>query len=130
MATVLSALGVAFAALCVWLAVRLINRGWRPGRRFWFITPLVLLVGYAVSLGPACWWQLYAHPIQGMIPTRRAPHPPTFYWPIGWLAAHAPDPVRDTIVWYATLFGADTSLYMATDWSGDPGIWFFASGDK
>ncbi len=55
MAVALAIFGVTLAAFCVWLAVRLVNRGWRPGRRFWIIVPLVLLLAYPVSFGPACW---------------------------------------------------------------------------
>jgi hypothetical protein len=53
MTIVLSVLGVAFAAFCVWLTVRLVNRGWKPGRRFWIFATLGLAFSYPMSWGPA-----------------------------------------------------------------------------
>jgi len=54
MATPLSIFGVAFAALCVWLAVRIVNRRERWAR--WTLAALIgLPVAYFASFGPACW---------------------------------------------------------------------------
>ncbi len=55
MTFLLPALAVAFAAFCVWLTVRLVNRGWRPGRRFWIAAPLVAMLAYPLSLFPLSW---------------------------------------------------------------------------
>src|SRR5258708_31491364 len=51
---------VTFSALCVWLAVRIVNR--REKWAKWMAVALaVVLVGYPLSFGPACWisdhWQ-------------------------------------------------------------------------
>jgi len=54
MAIVLSVLGVAFAAVCVWLSVRIVNRRERWAK--WTLASVVgLPVLYALSFGPACW---------------------------------------------------------------------------
>jgi hypothetical protein len=54
MEIVLPALAVAFAAFCVWLAVRIINRRDRWAK--WTLAAVVgLPVLYVASFGPACW---------------------------------------------------------------------------
>ncbi len=54
MTIILPTLAVSFAAFCVWLAVRIINR-----RERWAKWTLAALVGipvlYVASFGPACW---------------------------------------------------------------------------
>ena len=54
MSILLSTLGVAFAAFCVWLTVRIVNR-----RERWTKWTLATVVGlpvlYVASFGPACW---------------------------------------------------------------------------
>jgi hypothetical protein len=55
MSVVLPALATAFAALCVWLAVRTVNRGYKPGKRFGLAIRLAVLVAYPLTFGPACW---------------------------------------------------------------------------
>jgi len=54
MATVFAVLGVIFAALAVWLAVRIINRRERWAKRT-AVTLIVLLALYGLSIGPAYW---------------------------------------------------------------------------
>ena len=53
MTLVLPIIGVAFAAFCVWLTVRVINR-----RERWARWTLAIAIGplmYVASFGPACW---------------------------------------------------------------------------
>jgi hypothetical protein len=56
MTTLLPALAVAFAAFCVWLTVRIVNR-----REQWAKRTLAGLIGlpvlYFASFGPICWLQ-------------------------------------------------------------------------
>jgi hypothetical protein len=52
---ILPVLGMAFAAFTIWLTMRVINRGWKPGRRFYAIVFLAAPLVYPVSFGPACW---------------------------------------------------------------------------
>jgi hypothetical protein len=51
---ILEGLGVAFAAFCIWLTIRILNR-----RERWAKWTLAGVVGvpvlYVVSFGPACW---------------------------------------------------------------------------
>jgi hypothetical protein len=100
MTILLPALAVTFAAFCVWLTVRVINR-----RERWAKRMLVVVVGlpvlYVASFGPACWWfSKEAAVWEGCVGTRPkvAPHA---YWPIGWLAENGPRPVHDAIYSYA-----------------------------
>ena len=80
----LSFLAVSFAAFCLWLAVRIVNRHERWAMRTaWGVAAILML--YPLSLGPAC--RMAAEPMDlgYMMP---APRPwMTFYWPIGWLAS-------------------------------------------
>ena len=52
MSIFLPALGVAFTAFCIWLAVRILNRRERWAK--WMAVVLTLLA-YPLSFGPACW---------------------------------------------------------------------------
>ena len=54
---IISALGVVFAAFCVWLTVRIVNRRERWAKRMAVL--LVLLVGYPLSFAPAIWIHPY-----------------------------------------------------------------------
>src|SRR5262245_43617677 len=54
MGTALSIIGVAFAAVCIWLTVRIVNR-----RERWVKWTVAAIVGlpllYVATFGPACW---------------------------------------------------------------------------
>lgn len=105
MMILLSTLAVAFAALCVWLSVRIVNRRERWAK--WTLAAAVgLPVLYVLSFGPACWWFSGEphEPIADEFVWNRWPSAPKVYWPIGWLSAgrHPDDPIRITINWYAT----------------------------
>lgn len=54
MTIILPALAVAFAAVCVWLTVRIVNRRERWAK--WTLAAVLSLpVLYVASFGPACW---------------------------------------------------------------------------
>jgi hypothetical protein len=81
MAVVLSIFGVAYAALCVWLLVRVINRRERWAKRMAAVIAALPLL-YVVSFGPACW--MIARPKLRDIqtPARGA----VIFWPLGLAA--------------------------------------------
>jgi len=54
MSIVLPTLAVAFAAFCIWLAVRIVNRRERWAKRTLAVM-IVLPAMYVLSFGPACW---------------------------------------------------------------------------
>ena len=96
----LSIFGIAFAALCIWLTVRIVNR-----RERWAKWTLATAVGlpllYVASFGPACWW--FSSPKPEFAVTY--PFAPNAYWPFGWLAQNGPQPLQAVIVWYANQNG-------------------------
>jgi len=49
----MSIFGIAFAAFCVWLTVRIINRRERWAK--WTAVGLIVALAYPLSFGPACW---------------------------------------------------------------------------
>src|SRR5262249_17764059 len=55
MAVALSIFGVAFAALCVWLTVRIVNRRERWAKRTLAAAIIGVPVLYVATFGPACW---------------------------------------------------------------------------
>jgi hypothetical protein len=117
MSTALLIVTVAFAAFAVWLAVRIVNRRERWAKRTAIFLPAVLLIGYALSLGPVCWW--LASQVQ--FPEFWVGEPifvraPRAYWPIGWLAKNGPRPIGDAILWYAKPHNGEVML--PTDYSG------------
>ena len=111
--TLLSALAVAFAAFCVWLTARIVNRRERWAK-LTLATTIGLLVLYVASFGPACWWFAEAGKSEslGGLPVAMTcgmpiqPHlrcAPQCYWPIGWIAMHGPDWLKRAISMYANL---------------------------
>ncbi len=93
--------GIAFAASCVWLGVRIFNRRERWAKR----TAAGLLIGlpllYVVSLGPACW-------ITSRINSGNAALS-TIYRPIIWIWNRSPDhgSLSNALHWYSCLLAAD-----------------------
>ena len=87
MALALAIFGVTFAAFCVWLTVRIINR-----RERWAKWTAVALFGmpvlYVASFGPACWW-LSAPSDIGLGNALDTVSAPTVYAPIGEIASLA-----------------------------------------
>jgi hypothetical protein len=79
MSILIPGLVVAFAAFCVWLAVRIVNRQERWAKRT-ALGLFVVLVGYPLSIGPACWFSsrvgcgativtVIYRPLLGFVPT-------------------------------------------------------------
>ena len=69
----------------------------KPGVAFWaIVVVLVVLVGYPLSFGPACWWFSARQPPGINLVS-------TAYWPIGWIYWRASDGgyVQRAINWYA-----------------------------
>ena len=54
MSVVLYFLAATFAAACIWLTVRIVNRRERWAKRT-AVALVAALVGYPISFGPACW---------------------------------------------------------------------------
>jgi hypothetical protein len=93
--TIFMVLGVAVAALVVWLTVRIVNWRERWAKRT-ALALAMLLAGYPLSFGPACW-----------MTSRFGSLYPAFgvtYRPLVWAADHTPGSWQKFLLPYA-LFG-------------------------
>jgi hypothetical protein len=79
MTFLLPSLALAFAAFCIWLTVRIVNRRERWAKRTAAGIVIAFPVLYLASFGPAC-WMIAADPSDT---TLRAALP-NVYVPIGW----------------------------------------------
>lgn len=88
-----AALGVAFAALCVWLGVRIFNRRERWAKR----TAVIVLVPilYVASFGPACWISCRIQP-SGKVMS-------VVYWPLIAAFPYLPLRIKKIAAAYMTL---------------------------
>ena len=83
MTILLPTLAVAFAAFCVWLMVRIVNRRERWAK--WTAVGLVIaLVAYPLSIGPAIW--LMDHQV---LPSWAIDALRCSYLPLDWLAGQS-----------------------------------------
>jgi hypothetical protein len=80
MTIILAALGVAFAAFCVWLTVRVVNRKdrWAKWTAAWLA--VALIAGYPLSVGPALWMEG-----RGWFSDEQLRVGEQFYMPLTWL---------------------------------------------
>jgi hypothetical protein len=123
MSIVLSALGVAFAAFCVWLAVRIVNWGERWAK--WTALAVAVTFVYPISFGPVCWWfcrPVSAQPtdpfegtndermtlrlasnIRVRIGCSQAIFVPNIYSALGWIARTLGGPADEGLAWYGRL---------------------------
>jgi hypothetical protein len=70
----------------------------KPTAGFWTTVALVALLAYPVSYGPACWLDS-----RGWFPAVLHDAAICFYWPIGWLMRHGPQPIAKALWWWADL---------------------------
>ena len=71
----------------------------KPGVAFWATVVVVLLVGYPLSLGPACWITSRAKVGGGWV---NIPYRPIIrLWEVG------PEPVGDFVLWYSGIGATD-----------------------
>ena len=89
-------LAVAFAAFCVWLIVRIVNR-----RERWAKWTLAAAIGlpmlYALSFGPACWMSSRTNVGSSEVEA--------VFWPLT-LAMSRNEKISDTCDWYARFLAA------------------------
>src|SRR5262245_41026233 len=95
METILAVVSVVYAAFCIWLMVRIVNRRERWARR----TLAALVVGmpvlYVAGFGPAIW--------RTELNALCARHTAAIYWPLGRAPVRALALVRQPLVWYTGL---------------------------
>jgi len=100
MSIVLPASVIAFAALCVWLTVRIYNRRERWAK--WTLTTVISLpVLYVASFGPACWLTSQMDSGGWMIPNPAL----RIYWPLGRIAdkEHSDSRCGQWLRWWMTV---------------------------
>src|SRR5580765_2867040 len=97
MAIALAITGIAFAALCVWLTVRIVNR-----RERWAKRTLAAVVGlpvlYVASTGPVNWLAS-----RELLPDWLASAATSFYAPVEWTRLNGPRSIGSTLYWWMTL---------------------------
>ena len=106
-----SALSVTFAAVCLWLAVRVLNQREKWAKRALLAAVVGVPGSYIVSFGPACWLAIPENEnstsesarFERWLFSDPVAKAPRIYWPIGWFSVNGPSPVKRCISWYATL---------------------------
>jgi len=94
MTVVLAIFGVTFAAFCVWLVVRVINRRERWAKR----TAVILVVAptlYVLSIGPFSWLATRKY-----LPERALSAAELLYGPVIWIGRDGPTPLKVAVEWY------------------------------
>ena len=94
MAIALSIFEVTFAAFCIWLTVRIVNRRGRWAK--WTLAAVVgLPVLYVASFGPWCWITSRLQPSGKVVAA--------IYSPIIRAGYHGPAIVRESIRWWGSI---------------------------
>ena len=120
---ILPALAVAFAAVCVWLGVRVYNRRERWAKWTLAVVTIGLPAVYLASFGPACW--LTAQPLENNLQCDGWNTPPRFmliYWPFGITLNKTDSPMKTAIKWWAT-FGIGQSDAAVVPFGTGPYEW-------
>jgi hypothetical protein len=94
----------------------------KPGVAFWATVAVVaVLVGYPLSMGPACWWLAEASVKSnggGMSYghwSAIVPRVHRIYWPFGRIVEDAPRSISRSVCWYAT--AGTPHVLLPTDWN-------------
>jgi glucan phosphoethanolaminetransferase (alkaline phosphatase superfamily) len=95
MAIALATIGVAFAAFCVWLTVRIVNRRERWAKWTLAAVLCVALVAYPLSTGPMEWMHE-----NDSFTDQEVEVLTRFYSPLAWLTANGPHQINDAFAWY------------------------------
>ena len=99
MTIILSILAVAFAAFCVWLMVRIVNRRERWAK--WTAAVVVsMMLLYVPSVTPVSWFVN-----QESCPGWVGDAATGLYYPVLWTSEFGPQPFQDAMDWYADLWG-------------------------
>jgi hypothetical protein len=107
MALALTIFGIAFAAICIWLTVRIVNRRERWAK--WTLAAVIAMpVLYVASFGPACWISSRTETGAGMVAIVYQPVIKIIFEPA------APDFVRISIVKYAELLSSRGWMFSRT----------------
>jgi len=92
--------GIAFAAFCIWLTVRIVNRRERWAKRL-AAALVALMLGYVLSFGPMA--RLEA---RRDLPKSLEPAFEAVYLPFGLGVNFGPQWMRSAIIWYLQVWDA------------------------
>ena len=121
MGLALSIFGIAFAAFCAWLTVRIVNRRERWAKRTAATLILMLAIAstYVLSLGPAI---LIAQKAKwGGRPVSKA------YRPVMLMLVHGPKPIKSAIWWYLDFWWIGPARF---DFKDTPELVFLRDPEK
>jgi|SRR5579863_2412342 len=99
MTILLPTLAVAFAAFCVWLTVRIVNRPERWAKRLAWGLWISMVPSYVIFLGPLLWLNR-----RGMLPDSVSDACQRIYWPLEWLCMYGPAPISAALDWYRQIW--------------------------
>ena len=91
--SVLGVLAAAFAAFCVWLTVRIVNRRERWAKRLAVVLAVATVVGYPLSIGPVAFLSRHSNGLPEAIYAA--------YVPLQWVYDISPRPIQEAMTWYA-----------------------------
>jgi hypothetical protein len=101
--------GVIFAAICIWLTVRIVNR-----RELWAKWTLAMVISlpilYVGSFGPACWLTSHHNSCSGFVSH--------IYWPFFEIIFHRNYAIRKPILWYCCLYSRDDTIILPDQGEG------------
>jgi hypothetical protein len=104
MTILLPALAIAFAAFCVWLTVRIVNRRERWAKWMALAAAIGIPALYVASFGPVCWISSHALDRIDHIGARTVSE---LYQPILFLAWSGPSIAQRPVIWYMRLWSSD-----------------------
>jgi hypothetical protein len=99
MAVAIAIFGITFAAFCVWLTVRIVNRRERWAKRTAWGLLIAMAPSYIICPGPLLW--LHGH---GLLPAWMFAMAQRLYWPLDWLYLNGPQPIRTALDWYRQIW--------------------------
>jgi hypothetical protein len=102
---IVASVAIVFVAFCVWLTVRIVNRRERWAKRLGVATLIMALLGYPLSIGPACRLEefLYDNGCQAAA-SSMSEVTCRFYDPLLWCRDNGPRFVADAYWWYLGLW--------------------------
>src|SRR5262245_15429081 len=103
MAPALSISGVAYAALCIWLAVQFVNRRKKRWIALWAVVAVPVL--YVLSTGPMNWMVFRLTPESFAVFDPALDH---LYCPVFLVAYYGPAWIQDLLSWWRNLGVPDT----------------------
>jgi hypothetical protein len=110
---IVAVVGVALAAVCIWLTVRFVNRRKKSHRALWAAAVVVVLAIYILTAPLSemlVWGIVLGHWLGEGSPDVVVAVIRGFYFPVHWLRTSGPWPIQSVLEWYYDLWLHDYSL--------------------